>query len=130
MGHVGSMTREPKSRDEVFNAPRFAERYVQEMRDNARAENECWQQLDDWIDTEPAKAWEVLVELGKLASAFETGRIGGGPLEEFLIKNQSYAEKAVALASANESFRSMLECVRTTDLGPEARSTIRRVLDT
>lgn len=107
----------------------FAQDYLREMRDTSGDAVEFWNQLDEWIDRYPERAWLVLVELSKVASINEAGRLGAGPLEYLLVTHDIFAQRAAEVARANEVFKSMLSSVTPRGMSPETERIIRTAIE-
>jgi hypothetical protein len=107
----------------------FARDYLEEMKDTSRDGIEFWQQLHDWIDQDPEKAWLALVELSKIASIHEIGRLGAGPLEELLVTHDIFAPRAAEVARTNKTFRSMLSRVTPRGMSAEMERVVRAAIE-
>jgi hypothetical protein len=107
----------------------FVENYLREMRDTSRDGIEFWDQLDQWIDHDPERAWRILVQLSKSAVTGEAHILGTGPLEQFLVTHDEFARRAVEEARANETFKSMLFYVTPTGMSAEMEELIRGAVE-
>ena len=107
----------------------FARGYLEEMKDTSRDGFEFWQQLHDWIDHDPEKAWLALVELSKVASIYEVDRLGAGPLEELLVTHHRFAHQAAEVAKTNKTFKSMLSFVTPRGMSAEMERVVRDAVE-
>lgn len=99
------------------------------MADTSRDSIDRWQYVNDLIQENPDKAWAVVVELSRIASPMEIGRVGAGPLETFLVMHELFGRQAAELAKESDRFKAMLSSVTTRGMRPEIREAIRSAVE-
>ncbi len=77
-----------------------------------RASFSAWEVVTELIDTDPERAWMILLEsLRRCSSGHETA-IGAGPLEELIVKEPlRFAERVAEQLISSGRFRSAFEAV-------------------
>jgi tetratricopeptide (TPR) repeat protein len=72
----------------------------------------AWQRLQDYISTEPARAWEITLQLIAAANESALGYVAAGPLEDILYSRaEQFVDEVERLACSDPKFLSALRMV-------------------
>jgi hypothetical protein len=72
----------------------------------------AWEAVNELIDTDPERAWRVLLEALKRSAPLHEHIIGAGPLEELLVKHPRFlAERVAGELVVNSRFKTAFKVI-------------------